>query len=35
VRLDAPPDLKGGSILAWAIKALHPTAHPVTDALSA
>jgi len=34
VRLDPLPDLKGTSILAWATKALHPTAHLVTDALS-
>jgi hypothetical protein len=34
VRLDALRDLKGGSILAWATKALHRTVHLVTDALS-
>ena len=34
VRLDPLPDLKGSSILAWATKALHPSAHLVTDALS-
>jgi transposase-like protein len=34
VRLDPLPDLKGASILAWATKSLHPTAHLVTDALS-
>ncbi len=34
VRLDALPNLKGESILAWATKALHPTVHLVTDALS-
>jgi transposase-like protein len=34
VRLDPLPDLKGASILAWATKALDPSAHLVTDALS-
>jgi hypothetical protein len=34
VRLDALPDLKGTSVEQWARKALHPTAHLVTDALA-
>ena len=32
MRLDALPDLKGASVAQWARKALHPTAHLVTDA---
>jgi len=34
MRLDALPDLKGTSVEQWARKALHPTAHLVTDALA-